>query len=423
MRRNPTEAPRLATRPPVLLTGLVIGILFFAAGCDDPDAIGGAPGLRVTRFNSADLDRVPLNAVLVFTFNQAVSPDTVNSDTIRIERVDGDRRELAAGTFVVQGPTVSWFPRMTSQAYPVREFENDNAVLLPDDAGLNTRGRAGGERYRVVVASLPSPHTVRSVSGNRPVIEAYRATFQTVAVDGPVRDPQAVARLFNPDAPYFRDSLRIADVLAYESSASGEGFSAWLRDPTVTAGENPLYHNPALLATARDEWQGRKRSGEWIDQVLGIQLLPRLTGDDLADNAFPPGVALRDERLVSNLHGARQGRGRPVTGLHVYFTQPLVPNRFVLPDAGQPAPVQVRVLASPGDDPAALAAETATISFLNDPDLHASLVSVTLQKPVRKGWIHLTIDPGAARGMAGARLESCGNGPFVYLWPVEIRAD
>jgi len=410
-------------------TGLrpLLGLLavLSLAGCVPSDQPAPASGLAVESFNFEAFDGVPLNGPLVVTLTHDVDPLTVNSDTIQICTTANGRRHQAQGTFVTSGRVVTWFPRMTSRplrAGPASEGIRDPlAPVLPEDAGLNTS--EVGLTYEIVIPAPPNPNTVRSARDSRPIREAYSATFRTMPAPSTMRAGASSGHcpaLFTANAPFFRDSIRVADVLAYAS-----GFSTWLRNPGVTGGENPLFLDPTLLASARAAWQGREVTGEWVDQVFGVQLTPRLSPADLEGNAFPPGVLLLDERLVSNRRGARPGRTREVTAIQIYLSQAVVPDPFSTdrPTASRSLPVQVRVLPDPSDDPDTTPPERISLSYVNVADLHTGLVTVTLSEPIRKGWIHITIDPSLVTGLPGGHLESNLGPKWTTIWPVEIRAE
>lgn len=401
----------------------VSGLLLLAslgAGCQPDAADDSAPGLGVEAFNYADSSDVRLNAVLVLTFSAEVNPQTVNSDTIRIQAEIGGLRRQAAGSFVTNGRTVTWFPRMTSRAYPVAPphgLADPRAPILPDDAGLNTSRE--GIVYHLLVPAVPSPNTVRAAADHAPLVQAFRTSFRTIPAPEDVRpgDAASAAALFSAQMPYYRDPLRLADVLAYRGAATGGGLDAWFRDPDATGGENPLFLNPSILTAARTDWRGRASSGEWVDQALRVQLLPPLTREDLALNTFPAGTGARDERLISNRLGARPGRCRPVNELRLTFTHPVVPNGLF----AATAPIQVRVLDRPIADPGPVQPVAAAIELRNDAELRAGVVTLRFTQPIRRGWIHLTIDPAVVHGPAGTHLEANLGDRLVYIWPVEIR--
>ncbi|MBN2491857.1 MAG: hypothetical protein JXQ29_13505 [Planctomycetes bacterium] len=413
-RRNAGAAARL-----LALAGVLVG-----AACGVDPAPESARPFRVESFNHAGLDGVPLNAVLVFRFSADVNPLSVNSDTIRIATTLGGTRHQAEGSFVVSGPAVTWFPRMTSHPLP-EEAEGErtresSAPLLPADAGLNTV--AAGLAYEVVIPARPSPNTVRDHRRGQTLHEPFVAGFRTVAFAADRRpcSPRDLAPLYSRHVPHVRHPLRVADVLAY----AGGGFLEWTTDPARTAGENPLFLNPALLAAARDAWRDDEATGEWVDQLFGIQLLPRLTGDELAHGLPPSGVSLLDERLLSNRLGPRPGRPKEVTGLRIFFTHAVVPNAFVGPRAPDgDAAVEVRVLLDPADDPEGLKPVACSITLHNDADLQAGEVTLSLTTPIRRGWIHLRLDPAQVSGFAGTPLEGNRGRAFTFLWPVVIRAE
>ncbi len=417
----PSAARRRWTICPVLF---LLAVLAFPA-CDPANARSGRSGFHLEQFNCDGIKDVPLNASLVFSFNAEVNPLTVNSDTIRIWTTLPEGRHEAEGSFLVSGCTVTWFPRMTSLTRPANP--NRPGLVVPEDAGLNTRGT--GLTYQVVIPSLPAPNTVRSKVQDEPIRKAFASEFQTAAApkNSGHEGPTSLEALFSGMLPYFRNTLRVADVLAY-GGAGGQGqeFRDWIRNPGVTANENPLYLNPAILARARSAWRNRESTGEWVDQVFGIQLAPRLNSHEMESNAFPPGVSLRDERLISNLHGARAGRAKEVTGLHLYFTQAVAPDVFLNPDNSprrwKDSPIRIQVLSSPTGDPLDVQPEPFTLTFLNNPDLHAGHVTLTFEKPIRRGWIRITLDPAAIKGMPGENMEGNEGGEFVYLWPVKINA-
>ena len=416
-----------AGRRQALFAVLVLFAALAFPGCDPATARHGRSGFQLEQFNCDGIRDVPLNASLVFTFSAEVNPLTVNSDTIRIwTTLPGGRLE-AEGSFLVSGGTVTWFPRMTSLTCPADP--DRSGPVLPGDAGLNTRGT--GLTYQVVVPSLPDPNTVRSKARDEPIRKAFVSEFQTAAVASSPghRDPAGLEALFSDTVPFFRKTLRVADVLAYgDAGGQGQEFRDWILNPGITANENPLYLNPAILARARSGWRNRESTGEWVDQVFGIQLVPRLNSHEMEGNALPPGVSLRDERLISNLHGARTGRNKVVTGLHLYFTQAVSPDAFLNPDntprAWNNSPVRIQVLSSPAGDPVPVLVrpEPFTLTFLNNPDLHAGQVTLTFMKPIRQGWIRITLDPAAVKGMPGGNLEENAGGEFVYLWPVMVNA-
>jgi hypothetical protein len=103
----------------------------------------------------------------------------------------------------------------------------------------------------------------------------------------------------------------------------------------------------------------------------------------------------------------------------------VVPNPFLSAGpASNPSPVvQIRVLNDPSDDPTATAPEPISLSYVNVPDLHTGLVTATLAEPIRKGWIHITIDPNLVTGLPGGHLESNQGERWFAIWPVEIRAE
>ena len=242
-------------------------------------------------------------------------------------------------------------------------------------------------------------------------------------------DSSCCNELFSADSPCFRKTPRVLDVLAYhDPGLPGVGFKDWILTPGITSGENPLFLNPAILAQACCGWRNREDSGEWVDRMFRMQPVPPLSREEMADNAFPAGVPVgrRDERLISNFHGARVGRGREVTGFHLYFSQAIAPDVFMnqdsTPRSWEESPIRVQVLSSPTDDPVQVRPEPFTLVFVNRSDVHASHVSLTFKKPVRKGWIRITINTAAVRGMTGERLEGNVGEEFVYLWPVMINA-
>ncbi len=361
-------------------------------GCKDRSGSSESVGFRVERFSHESVTEVALNAALIFEFTEAIDPASVNSDTIQIRRVvDGAAREIADGTFEVAGAVVTWFPAMPSRSYPIRGGE----AVLPEDAGLNAAG--DGTTYSVALPSVPHPNTIRSRTG-RGLRVAYESQFRTRAAN--VDD---VERLFTRDAPYFRNTLRVADVLAYSVGAP--------TDWSPTLAENPLFAEPSRLSDAKRRWINRDNTGEWVDQAFGIRLEPRVPRARLADAALPTGR--RDERLVSNVRGATAGRSMAVTTITVPFTQPLPPHTF-----NDPRIVQVEVAETPAGGEARTVGHTAT--FTNDPT--ASALVLTLDEPIRSGWLRITIDASAVRGMPGGELEpNCARG-FSFVWPVRIAA-
>lgn len=412
------------TTQPLLSLIAICAVLL--CGCREERPLG----FHVATFSHDNVTTVALNAALVFNFSHEVNPHSINSDTIQIfTHVDG-RRIDAGGTFEVAGRTVTWFPQPTNKPYPVTMDQADGppstggAVdpsrgdseaaakwIMASDAGLNTSET--GVEYEVVVPSLPSPNTVRTQSG-RAIRTPFNSSFRTLP-SGP--------RMFTRDAPYYRNSLRIADVLAYDGATfnrgSAPGFKDWILHPESTRGENPLYLSPAHALQARLAWQDRDNTGEWVDEMFGVQLLPRLTHAEMGDNVFPAGVPVRDERLISNVNGVQTGRGKAVTGVRLFFTQPLPPQIF----HGLPWE-RTGVVIERLDDPSAAQGEP--VGFVtaldNVPDLHVAQLTIQLDRPIHQGWLRITVDPASINGLTGTRLEGNAGDRFVHVWPVRINA-
>lgn len=364
-------------------------------GCKDRSGSAESVGFRVERFSHEAVTEVALNAALIFEFSEPIDPASVNSDTIQIRRVGDDAgNEVAAGTFEVVGHVVTWFPSMPSRSYPIR----GGGPVLPDDAGLNSDG--DGTTYSVALPSVPHPNTVRSRTGSGLRV-AYESQFRTRGANG-----DDVERLFTRDAPYFRNTLRVADVLAYAAAAP--------TDWSPRLAENPLFAEPARLGDAKRRWINRDNTGEWVDQAFGIRLEPRVPAAHLDDAALPDATARRDERLVSNLRGIAAGRKTAVTSITVPFTQPLPPHTF-----DDPGIVHVEIADTPGGDDARPVRYSATLT--NEPT--SSSLVLALEEPIRAGWLRITIDANAVRGMPGGELEPNSAHGFSYVWPVRIAAN
>jgi len=402
---------------------------FYGCGNGGGGGTAAEPRLIVVNFNQNRQPSVLMNSPLVFTFSALVDPATVNSTTIQIWTNIGGKRADALGSFEVNGVTVTWFPAMTKDVYPLdTKGLPANSPIMPDDSGLNMLETAVLS-YQVLVVAAPSPSVVKSISG-KPVQEAFSSSFDTI--QGPkVFSPgnsNPLQPYFDARAPYFRDSIRVADVLAYSGSLiPSAGFRGnWLQNPGSSGGENPLYIAPGFLPAAKGDWTNRDRTGELVDEMFGIRLVPVMSANDMAGNAFPANAPTNDERFISNKVGTKQGRTVPVTGMNVYFSQPLAPDSFLtLNNAPKPtntAPIAVRVLPTPETDPATVAKEDYALAFLNDTEGQVGWANITLNKPVISGWIHIGVNVSQVKGMPGKNLEQNFPSGFFYIWPVEIKA-
>jgi hypothetical protein len=387
------------------------------------------PRLFVLNFNQNRQPSVLMNSPLVFTFSAPVDPATVNSNTLQIWTNIQGKRVDAQGAFEVNGATVTWFPSMTSKVYPLDVASlPPNSAILPSDAGLNTLDRAILS-YQVLVLASPSPSVVRSVTGN-PVQEAFSSSFDTI--QGPqIFSPgnsTVLQPIFDPRAPFFRDTIRVADVLAYSGTLipSGGFRGDWLQNPGSTGGENPLYIAPSYLPAAKGDWVNRDRTGELVDAMFGIGLVPPMTESEMQDNEFPVGMPRTDERFISNKNGVKKGRTVPVTGLNIFFTQPLAADSFLTatnaPKPINQSPISVKVLPNADTDPATMPKEDYALSYLNDTDLQAGWANITLTKPVTTGWVFVSVIGSGVKGMPGGNLEQNFGAEFFYIWPVLINA-
>lgn len=402
-------------------------------GCNSSSSSGGESRLVVQNFNQNLLPGVMINSPLVFTFSADVDPATVNSNTIQIWTTIDSKRHDAAGVFEVSGRTVTWYPQMTSKIYPLDVQQSNTTPIMPSDSGMNTFA-SNNMSYAVLMQASPNPNTVKSVSG-APLLEAFSSTFDTI--QGPVintpGNSQVVTGIFDAKAPYFRNTIRVADVLAYGGTlVPPTGFRGWLLNPVSSGGENPMFIAPGFLTDsingAMADWTNldRDRTGELVDGLFGIQLVPALSALDMANNVFNPSGPQDDERFISNLQGQQQGRGRVVDGLNIYFTQELGCDSF-LDSNGNPktyntTPFEVKVLPTAGTDPTPLPEQEFTLTFVNNTQAHAALVNLTLKSVVKTGWIYLRVVAGDVRGMPGGRLENNFLEDFYFIWPAKINA-
>jgi len=406
-----------------------VSLLAVAAGCRRKSGKKDSTFLVLEDFNQAGAVSVAVNAQLRFVFNITVSPLTVDTTTIQIWRMDGSQRVDAQGFFEVVERTVTWYPRQTSRLYPLNTAGNPTTPMLPDDQGLNTASN-GSFQYQVLIPGFPNPDTVRSPKGRQLAVD-YSSSFTTAP--GPAAftpgESQTATRLFRSDVAFFRDSIRVGDVLAYSGQAYPvqQGYIGWMSSPISSGGENPLYIDPGLVIQAQSDWVGRSRTGFQVDSNLGIRLDPPMTVSDMSGNAFPPGVPHTDERYVSNWQGTKKGRTVEVEGITIPFTQPIATDSFLdlpLPGTTKPyltSPIQIRVMPYPGPFPGWTPPEPYTMTFLNDSDTQSAWVRITLQRVVQRGWIHVFVDPRGVLGMPGGRfLEENFLNALIFIWPVEI---
>jgi len=408
----------------------LIALLAPSFGCSGGSSGGQTEArLVVENFNQNRQPSVLINSPLVFTFSAAVDPATVNNNTIQIWTTIRGKRVDALGSYEVNGRTVTWFPAPTSKVYPLDPSKIPaNSGIMPDDSGLNTLETAVLS-YQVLVLAAPSPSVIKSVTG-KPLQEAFSSSFDTI--QGPKiftpGNSNALQSVFDPRAPYYRNTIRVADVLAYSGSLiPAGGFRGdWLQKPGSTFGENPLYLAPAYLPAAKGDWVFRDRTGELVDAMFGISLVPPMTANDMQDNEFPVGMSATDERFISNKNGVKQGRTVPVTGLNIFFTQPLAPDTFLTtnnaPKPINESPLAVKVLPTADTDPATVAKEEYALTYINDSDRQVGWANITLTKPVTSGWVYVSIIGPSVKGMPGGNLEQNLPSEFLYIWPVEIKA-
>ena len=412
-------------------------------GCSGSSSTGGESRLVVQNFNQNLLPGVMINSPLVFTFSADVDPATVNSNTIQIWTTIDSKRHDAAGVFEVSGRTVTWFPQMTSKIYPLDVQQSNTTPIMPSDSGMNTFA-SNNMSYAVLMQASPNPNTVKSVSG-APLLEAFSSTFDTI--QGPVintpGNSQVVTGIFDAKAPYFRDTIRVADVLAYGGTlVPPDGFRGWLLNPTSTAGENPLFVAPGFLEDpfhgAKKQWTNldRDRTGEMVDGIFGLQLVPFVSKAEMDPMSpfyegyvFNPNGPQDDERFISNLQNAKssaKGRVKVVEGLNIYFTQELGCDSFLdlngNPKTYDKSPFEVKVLPTASTDPTPLPEQDFTLTFVNNTQLHAALVNLTLKSVIKSGWVYLRVKAGDVRGMPGGRLENNILEDFYFIWPVHIDA-
>ena len=411
----------------ILVVALAAFVPLYGCGGGGSSGSGEEPLLLVEYFNHHQLPGVLLNSPLVFRFSTAVDPASVNINTIQIWTNILGKRADAVGTFEVNGATVTWYPQMTSKVYPLAPA-NPPDPIMPADAGLNTKA-AGFFSYSVLVPSSPNPNTVKSASG-KTVRVAFTSTFETAQGPKSITTPAnstSVMNLFDGNAPYFSDTIRIADVIAYGGNTTPpSGYLGWLDNPLSSGGENPLYVAPGFYWGAVTNWENRRRTGELVDQILGIQLVPRLSSLDMANNVFPPGAPVLDERFVSNLLGTQKGRGREVQAINVYFTQPIAPDSFLdknnNPKTYDKSPFAIKVLPTASTVPSTVTDEPFTITFLNNTDQQIALVNFTLNRVIMQGWIYIQALGNQVKGMPGGQLEENTGAAVEYIWPVRINA-
>lgn len=400
------------------------------SGCGGGSSGSSAePSLVVVNFNHDLLPGVLLNSPLVFTFSADVDPLSINSNTIQIFASILGQRVDATGEFQVNGRTVTWFPSMTRFVYPLGA-QNPGDPLMPTDHGLNAVANQA-LTYSVSIPGAPSSNTVKSNSG-KALQETFSSSFQTA--QGPTigsgGNSQTVTGLFDAQAPFFRDTIRVADVLAYGGTLSPPtGYRGWLVNPASSVGENPLFIAPGFLQNGIDGWTGRDRTGAFIDARMGIAITPPLSAAEMQNNAFPTGAPAGDERFISNLTGTQLGRGREVEGVNIYFTQPLGSDSFLTmtnnpkpPTGPNSSPIAIRVLATAGQDPNTATEEQYTLDFLNDTELQAAFVQCTLNRQVGQGWIDVQILANGIKGMPGGQLETNLATSFRFIWPVRVNA-
>jgi len=410
---------------------VMLALLSAAAGCRRSSKSNDSTFLVLQEFNQAGAVSVAVNQPLEFVFNISVEPLTVDTTTIQIWRMDGSQRVDAPGAFEVVERTVTWYPQATNELYPLDTAGNPNTPMLPGDQGLNTAS-TGSYQYQVLIPGFPNPVTVRSPKG-RQLPADYASSFTTAP--GPAAfvpgESQTVTRLFSANVKFYRDTVRVGDVLAYSGQAYPiqQGFIGWMSSPISSGGENPLFIDPSLVTQAQSDWIGRSRTGFQVESNLRIRLVPPMTVSDMSGNAFPSGVPHSDERYVSNWQGAKEGRTVEVEGIVVPFTQPIATDSFLDPPLSgtpkpyQTSPIQIRVTPFPTPVPWGFPPEPYTMTFVNDTDTQSARVSITLQRVIQRGWIHVSVDPRGVLAMPGGRfLEENLLNAFIYIWPVEINA-
>ena len=126
---------------------------------------GAGQGLVLTSFLQADLDNVPLNTELEFSFSEAVSAGTISPASIQIREGDAFGRTVD-GAFQVSGSVVRFRPR------------------LP---GLCDRSDAGFKphtNYRVMLVGHPEEFSIRNSHG-QPLSRTSTYQFSTLPDSDP----------------------------------------------------------------------------------------------------------------------------------------------------------------------------------------------------------------------------------------------
>jgi hypothetical protein len=411
----------------------VLALVVSISGCNSSSSSGGEDKpLLVESFNQDEMPGVLINSPLEFTFSTDVDASTVNDQTVQIWTQIGGKRVDSIGSFEVVGRKVTWYPAMPSRVYPL-DPTTTSGQIMPSDSGLNTQVSIGFT-YSVLIPASPNPNTVKSLK-NKPMVQPFTSSFETIqgpsVSAGSVGNTQLVKDIFTNKADYFRNTIRVADVLSYGGPVTNvDRFLNWLSKPGSTMGENPLYQKPMMLDEAVNSWNAllRDRTGQQIENSAApfyIQLVPKLTAAEMAKNVLS---RAGDERFISNVDDSmgQKGRGRIVEGLNLWFTQPLAPDAFLTkannPKKYDDTPIAIRILPTPDADPLPIPVEPFTLTFLNDTAKHAALVNITLNSMVSKGWVHISIEESQVKAMPGASMENNLPGEYVFIWPVMINA-
>ncbi len=146
--------------------GFAFGLAVLALALAAPACGGGGGGasgganLVLVGFLQSGTDTAPVNTELQLTFSEPVDPATVNAGSVEIREAPAFGL-TATGTFIVQGSTVLFRPK------------------LPTDCALLTGGLKPGTTYRVTVVGYPEEFSIKSMSGS-PLERTQNFTFSTL---------------------------------------------------------------------------------------------------------------------------------------------------------------------------------------------------------------------------------------------------
>lgn len=144
--------PRLTS---ILTAVLALTVSVSTTSCGGSEGTGDSD-LVLVGFNMPNLAGIPLNQPMIFTFSNAVAPQSITPDTLRvIGDVDPDYTTVVDGNLVALLPTVPNF-----------EDYSDN-------------GLGAGVTYTVSMPTFPAPATIATPSG-KPLITAESFTFITL---------------------------------------------------------------------------------------------------------------------------------------------------------------------------------------------------------------------------------------------------